>query len=87
MLEGNFESKRHLLAESKNSLNNGNITRFWNGKINAEMPFCEQFPIDFSICQVQEFTVKEAADRNFYLSLEEICMEISCVSEILLCAK
>lgn len=65
-----------------NSLNNGNITKFWNDKINGKMPLCESLLCSLSV-KINNVLLKKMLIETFVFPLEEISMEISSVSVIL----
>jgi hypothetical protein len=48
-------------------LKNGNITRLWKDSIMGEQPFCDQFPVLFNLCQVQDCTIKSCREANFVI--------------------
>lgn len=48
-------------------LKQGDVVRLWKDKIRGEVPFSEQFPELYDICQLQDCTVAEVVDNNFML--------------------
>jgi hypothetical protein len=59
--------KDTYLAGRMVMLKNGNITRLWKDSIMGEQPFCDQFPVLFNLCQVQDCTIKSCREANFVI--------------------
>jgi hypothetical protein len=55
------------LAGRKLVLNKGDLVRFWKDSWTGDPPWCDQFPVLFDICQMQNCTIRQFVDNNIDL--------------------